>query len=154
MASVSKLFYSYSHRDENLRNELDKHLSALRRSGHISEGHDRRIEHCHDIEVKRALERHSAGEVRVIPVILRPVDCKGTSFSHLPALPKDGRAITAWQNLDEALKDVAEGIRIATSTVPLALMKRTRLPEASYHISAYATDSYTSTRPISGAAGL
>jgi hypothetical protein len=38
------LFYSYSHRDEELRAELEKHLSLLRRSGHISEWHDRRLE--------------------------------------------------------------------------------------------------------------
>ena len=38
------LFYSYSHRDEDLRAELEKHLSLLRRSGHISEWHDRRLE--------------------------------------------------------------------------------------------------------------
>lgn len=38
-----KLFYSYSHRDEELRNELAKHLSILRRTGLINEWHDRRI---------------------------------------------------------------------------------------------------------------
>ena len=39
-----ELFYSYSHKDEDLRAELERHLSLLRRSGHISEWHDRRIE--------------------------------------------------------------------------------------------------------------
>src|ERR1035438_3180770 len=29
-------------------------------------------EYCYDIEMKRALERHAAGEARVVPVILRP----------------------------------------------------------------------------------
>ncbi len=37
------LFYSYSHEDENLRAELEKHLSILRRQGVISEWHDRKI---------------------------------------------------------------------------------------------------------------
>jgi hypothetical protein len=40
MASV---FFSYSHKDEDLRNELEVHLSGLKRQGVISTWHDRRI---------------------------------------------------------------------------------------------------------------
>lgn len=38
-----KLFFSYSHKDEDLRNELETHLALLRRQGIISSWHDRRI---------------------------------------------------------------------------------------------------------------
>jgi hypothetical protein len=38
-----ELFYSYSHRDEGLRDELEKHLSTLRREGAINNWHDRKI---------------------------------------------------------------------------------------------------------------
>ncbi|MFH1671807.1 MAG: toll/interleukin-1 receptor domain-containing protein [Pseudomonadota bacterium] len=38
-----KLFFSYSHKDEDLRDELEIHLSALKRQGIISTWHDRRI---------------------------------------------------------------------------------------------------------------
>ena len=38
-----KVFYSYSHRDEELRDELANHLALLRRQGLIAEWHDRRI---------------------------------------------------------------------------------------------------------------
>jgi hypothetical protein len=37
-----KLFFSYSHKDEDLRDELEIHLSALKRQGIISTWHDRR----------------------------------------------------------------------------------------------------------------
>lgn len=37
------VFFSYSHADETLRNELEKHLTILRRQGIISTWHDRRI---------------------------------------------------------------------------------------------------------------
>jgi TIR domain/NB-ARC domain len=37
------LFYSYSHRDEVLRDKLDTHLAFLRRSERITEWHDRKI---------------------------------------------------------------------------------------------------------------
>jgi len=140
----AKVFYSYAHEDEDLRNKLETHLAILRRNGVISEWHDRRIlagakwsqaiddhvntsdlilllispdflasDYCHDIEMKRAMERHAAGEAMVIPVILRPVDWQGALFSQLQALPKDAKPITTWQNLDEAFTDVARGIRKA-----------------------------------------
>jgi TIR domain-containing protein len=38
-----EVFYSYSHKDEDLRNELETHLSLLERSGLIVAWHDRRI---------------------------------------------------------------------------------------------------------------
>jgi len=38
-----KLFFSYSHKDEVLRNELETHLALLKRQGVISSWHDRRI---------------------------------------------------------------------------------------------------------------
>ena len=37
------VFFSYSHLDEALRDELEKHLSVLKRSGIIATWHDRRI---------------------------------------------------------------------------------------------------------------
>ncbi|MEA5581965.1 GUN4 domain-containing protein [Nodularia harveyana UHCC-0300] len=44
MAEVSlKLFFSYSHKDESLRDELAKHLTILERQGVISGWYDRKI---------------------------------------------------------------------------------------------------------------
>ena len=40
---MTRLFFSYSHRDEALRNELEKHLTALQHQGVIEMWHDRRI---------------------------------------------------------------------------------------------------------------
>lgn len=40
---MSSLFFSYSHKDEALRDRLELHLSALKREGAISTWHDRRI---------------------------------------------------------------------------------------------------------------
>lgn len=37
------IFFSYSHKDEALRDELAVHLSVLRRNGDIRDWHDRRI---------------------------------------------------------------------------------------------------------------
>jgi formylglycine-generating enzyme required for sulfatase activity len=43
-AKPISLFYSYSHRDEDLRRKLETHLAVLRRGGLIAEWHDRKIE--------------------------------------------------------------------------------------------------------------
>lgn len=40
---MTALVFSYAHADEALRNELEKHLSPLKRMGKISTWHDRRI---------------------------------------------------------------------------------------------------------------
>lgn len=40
---MAKVVFSYSHVDEDLRNELEKHLSPLKRMGRIETWHDRRI---------------------------------------------------------------------------------------------------------------
>lgn len=43
MTEPLKLFFSYSHRDEPLRDELAKHLKILEREGLVSSWHDRKI---------------------------------------------------------------------------------------------------------------
>jgi TIR domain len=136
------VFLSYAHRDERLREELDKHLSALRRSAVIASWHDRKIspggdldhevdqhlsssdlvlllispdfinsDYCYQREMRAALRRHAKGQARVIPIILRPVDWLRTPIGKLLALPRDGRPVTTWHRRDEALLDVAKGVR-------------------------------------------
>lgn len=145
-----QLFYSYAYarRDERLRNELEKHLSALRNQGYITDWHNRKIvagkewarevdEHfdtahiilllvspdfmasnyCNDVQIKRAMERHDAGEARVIPILLRPVDWHDAPFGKLQALPFNGKPISSWQNTDEALYQIAQEIRRAIESL-------------------------------------
>lgn len=68
-------------------------------------------DYCYDIELQRAMQRHEAGEARVIPVILREVDWHGASFGKLQALPNDARPVTSWTNEDQAFTEIAKGIR-------------------------------------------
>ena len=137
------VFFSYSHKDEDLRNQLETHLSMLKRQGVIETWHDRRIvagenidhaisanldradvvlflvspdflasDYCYDVEVKRAIERHEAGEAVCIPVILRPSDWHGAPFASLLATPTDGKPITKWEDKDEAFLEVTRSIRM------------------------------------------
>jgi len=40
---MAKVFFSYSHKDETMRNEIETHLAMLKRDGTIETWHDRRI---------------------------------------------------------------------------------------------------------------
>lgn len=40
---MAVVFFSYAHKDEDLRDELEIHLAALKRQGVIERWHDRRI---------------------------------------------------------------------------------------------------------------
>lgn len=68
-------------------------------------------DYCYGIEMKRALERQDTGEAQVIPVLVRPVDWKGSPFAHLQALPTDAKPLATWRNQETALADVTAGIR-------------------------------------------
>ena len=137
-----QVFFSYASEDELLRDQLEKHLSALQRQDVVSSWCDRQIlpgddtnqtlsaylntadiillllsanslasNKCYDLEIRRAMERHTAGDARVIPILLRPVDYEGLPLSKLPMLPPDGRFVTQWQNLDKAFVAIAEGVK-------------------------------------------
>ncbi len=75
-------------------------------------------DHCFQVEMHHALERHKLGEATVIPVILRPVDWQGASFAHLQCLPHDGKPVTEWENRDAAYRDIVRGIRTAIEKMP------------------------------------
>jgi hypothetical protein len=68
-------------------------------------------DYCYSTELRLAMDLHSSGRARVVPMILRPVDWQDAPFSGLLALPTDGKAISTWRNRDEAYLDVTNGIR-------------------------------------------
>lgn len=74
-------------------------------------------DYCYDIEVKRALEMHNAGQARVIPIILRACDWHNTPLSGLLALPEDGKHISKWKDTDEYFLNVNHGIRTAIAEI-------------------------------------
>ena len=143
-----RVFLSYAHPDERLRQALEKHLSALRRSNLIDMWHDRCLKpgteyeadidshleaadlvillispdfvtsnYCYQREMQLALKRHASKKARVVPVVLRPVDWLETPIGTLLSLPRDGKPITTWSIRDEALLNVAVGIRHVVNAI-------------------------------------
>lgn len=169
-----KVFYSYSRKDEDLRDEMENCLKTLKRQGIIEDWHDRKIgagsewageinerlntadiilllvspdflasDYCYDVEVKRAMERHEAGQARVIPVLLRVSDWQHAPFSKLQALPKNAKPVKKWEDRDEAFQEIAEGIRKAVEemTVGSAREKNTSA-HSSRHVKPPISDKY------------
>lgn len=68
-------------------------------------------DYCYKTEMTGALERDKVGQCRVIPIMLKPCDLKGTPLDNLKTLPEDRRPITKWGNRDDAFLDVVKGIR-------------------------------------------
>jgi hypothetical protein len=92
--------------------EISQHLNASQVILLLVSPDFMNSDYCYGIEMKRAMERHTHGEVRVIPVILRPVYWQGV-LGKLHVLPKDALPVTDpdWHNMDRAFFNVAEGIR-------------------------------------------
>lgn len=136
-----KLFYCYARKDKPLRDELEIHLSWLKRRYKLTNWHDREIlpgeeweqaidknlntahlilllispdfmasDYCFGKEMQRALERHKAGNCRVVPILLRPTYWEEAPFSSIQLLPTNARPITSWPNPDEAFQDVVREI--------------------------------------------
>jgi hypothetical protein len=145
---MASIFFSYSHADEALRDQLEKQLAVLKRQGVIETWHDRRIgagadfaqeiddqinsddiilllvspdfldsDYCYDLEMTRALERHESGSAVVIPVILRPCEWQHAPFGKLNATPPDGRPVTKFPDLDDAMLEVAKAVRAAAEKI-------------------------------------
>lgn len=149
------LFYCYAREDKIFRDELDRHLSLLKRQKQITSWSDREIgpgvewekevdshlntaqlilllvsadflasDYCYGVEMKRALERHSEGVTRVIPILLRPVYWEDAPFSHLQVLPTDAKPISQWRDRDEAWREIA--LDISKAIKELRLLLRTK----------------------------
>ena len=146
-----RVFYSYSHKDTELRDRLGTYLAPLVQQKKIVEWHDRKIEpgadweteinsqleaaqlilllvsadflaseYCFGVEVEKALTRLKRGEVKVVPVLLKPCLWKESRFSELQIIPRDAKAITSWASPEEALNTVADEIsRIVSAPPPL-----------------------------------
>jgi NTP pyrophosphatase (non-canonical NTP hydrolase) len=95
--------------------EIDTHLKTARIILLLISPDFLASDYCWGVEVKRAMAQHEAGEARVIPIILRPVDWKGAPCGKLQALPTDAKPVTSWANCDEAFENIAKGIRAAAA---------------------------------------
>lgn len=97
--------------------EVDAHLNTAHLILFLISSDFLASSYCYGKEMKRALERHHEGRCCVIPILIRAVYWENEPFSSLQMLPTDAKAITSWQNRDEAFADIARGISLAVKKV-------------------------------------
>ncbi len=136
-----QVFLGYHYRDKELASEVQKQLSLLKKIGIINGwvervvGGEEEIEttaiekaniilllvsqdliisnYCTDLEVKRAIELHEEGKARVIPILLFPNNSwKQTPLGELKPLPEGAKAVSTWENQEEAFANIASGVAI------------------------------------------
>jgi tetratricopeptide (TPR) repeat protein len=93
------------------RQEIDAHLDSAQIVLALVSPSFLASDYCYELEMTRVLARHDAGEARVIPVILRPVDWQTSPLGSLQALPTNAKPVASWKDRDAALADVADGVR-------------------------------------------
>lgn len=67
--------------------------------------------YCYEKEFELALKMQEEGKIIIIPIILEPCDWLSTPFNQFKALPKDGKPISDWSNINTAFLGVIQGIR-------------------------------------------
>ena len=58
-----------------------------------------------------AMQRHTSGQARVIPILLRHTEWKSAPCSNLQGLPRNGKPVVAWSDRDQAWSMIASEIR-------------------------------------------
>jgi hypothetical protein len=67
--------------------------------------------YCFETELAEALRRHHDDGVRVLPVLVKPVDFAHMPFGRFQVLPRGLRPVSTWDNADSAWLEVALGVR-------------------------------------------
>lgn len=84
MPNPRKLFYSYAHEDEHMRDQLAKHLALLAEQGHIEPWHDR------EIRAGQAWEQRILAELDAADIILLLISPAffASNFCHNIEMPR------------------------------------------------------------------
>ena len=68
--------------------------------------------YCFEKEFTKALELQKEGKLIIVPIIVEPCDWLSTPLSTFKALPKDGKAVSEWNNPNTAYLDVVQNLRV------------------------------------------
>jgi TIR domain len=91
--------------------EMNKHLDEAEMILLLISDSFLASDYCYKVQMQRAIERHERKEVRVIPVILRPVYWNEPPLDKLQPLPDRAKPISRWTPRDEGWKNVVAGIK-------------------------------------------
>jgi hypothetical protein len=158
MADTIEIFISYAEEDREYLKELENQLKSLARSIPIDIWHRRKVIPGQEVsrevdthlkaariillllspnylaseylrnEMTQAMKRHETEEVRVIPVLLRPIYWQDTPLKDLEPLPTNRQPVSRWPDKSDAFDNIDRGIRKAVKE--LTPPARTDTPSA------------------------
>ncbi len=70
-------------------------------------------DYIYNVEMQRAMQRHTEGTARVIPILLKPSHWENAPFTRLTPLPTSGQPITSWSDRNAAFLDVTRALSTA-----------------------------------------
>jgi len=70
------------------------------------------LEYGSSRELRVLIERHKRQRTVLVPVLYKAVAWQNQPYGHLSALPSTGTFVTQWATLDQAVKDIVEGVRL------------------------------------------
>ncbi len=137
----TKIFVSYSHKDNPFLDEFERHLAPLVRAGEVHLTSDRLLR-AGDVwdtvlsrfleeadvviflvsadflasdqalcELKNALQAHSTGVNRLVPIIVRPCDWAASPLATFQVLPRGGGSISTCPDRDAAWAEIVRELR-------------------------------------------
>ncbi len=78
-------------------------------------------DYCYGEEALEAMSQYKKRDARVIPVIIRSTQWENLIFGKLRCLPTEGKAVNMWQRKEEALANIARGVRDSVEEIALKL---------------------------------
>jgi hypothetical protein len=67
--------------------------------------------YCYETEMRRAIARHEAGTLQIVPIVVEPCDWKASPLKRFKALPRDGKPVADWTNKNNAYLDIVTELR-------------------------------------------
>jgi hypothetical protein len=67
--------------------------------------------YCYEKEFAAASQMQEKGQIIIVPIIIEPCDWLNTPFKQFKALPRDGKPISTWENINTAFLDVIQNLR-------------------------------------------
>ncbi|HEX7735487.1 MAG TPA: TIR domain-containing protein [Ktedonobacteraceae bacterium] len=96
---------------EEIHKEVDAHMTSAKIILMLISASFIASDYCYGEQMEVAMRRHKEGTAKVVPIIIKPVDWKGTPFDILQAVPHSGKPISTWNNRDEAWLEVVRAIK-------------------------------------------
>lgn len=84
--------------------------------------------YCYEKEFEKAIQMQEEEKMIIVPIIVEPCDWLNTPLNKFKALPKDGKAISTWENKNTAFLDVTQNLRKLVGSTSAKPIKQQTAP--------------------------